>query len=157
MTIITESLIRTQLRYVNISWCKLTSGSLNDLSLFIRGNNKLEKLLLQHNCLTDAYQNKHFFNALCENISLKYLDLSANNMQADNLKVLLDLQSRDKLKLENLQYRKNKVDGHELHSCFRKLQFNNKLRVLNLQDNFITNENAEEIREFWAEKNIFAE
>ena len=91
MSIISQSLLRTQLRYCNLAWCKLTSASLNDLSLFIRGNNKLEKLLLQHNHLSDANQNKHFFNALCENISLRYLDLSANNMKSANLKMLLDL------------------------------------------------------------------
>ena len=89
MSIISQSLLRTQLRYCNLAWCKLTSASLNDLSLFIRGNNKLEKLLLQHNHLSDANQNKHFFNALCENISLRYLDLSANNM-SDTTKAALE-------------------------------------------------------------------
>ena len=67
------------------------------------------------------------------------------------------MQAAGKIRLENLQCRKNEILGDEIQGVFQKLRLNKDLRVLNLSDNKITNAIAEEIRDEYVCKNVFIE
>ena len=159
MKIIAEKLFNTRIRYLNVSWCRLTAASTPDLCHFIKFNRALEKVLIQHNDLGDTKSMKQISIAITDHPALKYLDISANNIGSENFKLLLKLQEQEKIKLENLQVRKNFIKGEQIIGVFKseKLILNSNLRVLNLQDNRILSENATEICEHYVKRNIYIE
>ena len=159
MKIIAESLPNARIRYLNFSWCRLTSGAVPDLCRFIKYNRVLEKVLIQHNELGDSKSMKQISIAISDHPAIKYLDISANNIGSENFKLLLKLQELNKIKLENLQVRKNYIKGEQILGVFKseKLILNSNLRVLNLQDNRLNTENATEICEHYLKRNIYIE
>ena len=87
----------SKLRYVNISWCKLTHKSTPLLAKFIQNNKCLEKLLMQHNDIADPEKDTGSLNTAMAQIieairghpGLKYLDISATELKSKNFKNLL--------------------------------------------------------------------
>ena len=102
MKILSDKLRSTQIRYLNISWCRITSASVIELCRFLKTNLKLEKCLLQHNEIGEEHSIKQIASAITDHPNLKYLDISATNVQSESFELLINLQSKDKLKLENL-------------------------------------------------------
>ena len=82
MRILDEMLAHTRMRYLNISWCRLTVESTDALSHLITENPSLEKLLMQHNDQGSPNAIKLLINALHGHPSMKYLDISANKVQS---------------------------------------------------------------------------
>lgn len=56
MKILAAELNKSRLRYVNISWCKMTAESVPSLVKFIKDNKFLEKLLMMHNDIYEAIE-----------------------------------------------------------------------------------------------------
>lgn len=132
MKILAAELDSTRIRYLNIGWCRLTAASVPDLCRFIKYNRSLEKCLMQHNEHGDPKSIKQIAQAITDHPALKYLDISANKVGSESFCHLLQLQAWDKIKLENLQCRKNNINGEEIRGIFKKLLLNSNLRVLNL-------------------------
>lgn len=99
---LSDSIVGTNLRYVNVGWCRLTSASMFNLCKLIRANANLEKLLLHHNEMGDEASMTQLFKALRDNDKILYLDISANKVTAESLKALLKLQADNYIKLQNL-------------------------------------------------------
>ena len=78
--VLTERLQITQIRYINISWCRLTAAAVPDLRRFFINNKQLEKCLMQHNECGDEKSMKFICQGITDHPSLKYLDISANNV-----------------------------------------------------------------------------
>lgn len=91
MKTLSENLLGTNLRYVNVGWCRLTSASMFSLCKLIRANANLEKLLLHHNEMGDESSMSQLCKALRDNDKILYLDISANKVNAVSLKALLKL------------------------------------------------------------------
>ena len=97
MKILAAELNKSRLRYVNISWCKMTAESVPSLVKFIKDNKFLEKLLMQHNDIYEAIEQQEGSNAAMKKIimaikkhqSLKYLDISATKFGSQNFRLLL--------------------------------------------------------------------
>lgn len=100
---------------------------------------------------------KKICHALEHHSKLSYLDISANQVTSRGLYYLLELQASNRLRLANLQCRKNLIDGKKVIGLFRKLSHNKDLRVLNLADNNLQNANAEEILSQYVQPNVYVE
>ena len=112
---------------------------------------------MQHNELGGYHHLAKICNALEHHSKLKYLDISANEVTSRGLYYLLELQASNRLRLGNLQCRKNLIDGKKVIGLFRKLRQNKDLRVLNLSDNNLNNANAEEILTHYVQPNVYVE
>ena len=120
---------------------------------------------MQHNDIADPENDTGSLNTAMTQIiqairghpALKYLDISATELKSKNFKNLLYYQSKGHLNLENLQCRKNGINGDEIKDVFKVLKHNTFLKVINLQDNFINDENAKEILNDYAMINIYLE
>ena len=66
----------------------MTKTSMQSLANFIKNNSSLEKLLLQHNELDD-HCTFDLAEALTDHPSIKYLDISANNIKTHGFKELM--------------------------------------------------------------------
>ena len=163
MHILRTSLRRTKLRYVNIAWCSITAESVDDICSFIKENMYLEKLLMQHNEIYLPVEGDQHGNAAMRKVllatkehpSLKYLDISNTRLGSQNLLFILELQANSKVKLQNLQCRKNKIFAENLTEILQKLSVGKDLRVLNLKDNSIQDQIAHEILTHFAIANVY--
>ena len=88
MSIINNGLENTNIRYLNISWNNLTPVSMESLANFVSSNQYLEKLLIQHNEFGSS-ELKDLGKALAKHKSVKYLDVSANGIQAEGFITLM--------------------------------------------------------------------
>ena len=77
--VLAKGIIKSNLKYLNISWNKLTKSSTNNLSNFIVNNKNLEKLMLHHNEF-GADSIEKVCKALADQGQVKYVDISANKI-----------------------------------------------------------------------------
>lgn len=91
MRILADKLKATQIRYLNISWCRITAASVQDLCRFLKTNHKLEKAMIQHNEIGDVSSMKLIATAISDHPNLKYIDISANNVQSESFVHILTL------------------------------------------------------------------
>ena len=76
--------------------------------------------------------------------AVKYVDVSANNIKSRGLKPLVHLLCCEQ-PLEVFRCRKNDIQGEEVIGIFKNLISKSSVRVIDLKDNFLINENAEEL------------
>ena len=117
---------------------------------------KLEKLLIQHNEWGSKDSVDKLANALTDHPAIKYLDISAMEIRDDAIALLFSQVANRRIALNTLQCRKNEITFKGMNDLFRKLHYNQHLKVLNFSDNFILNELALEM-ELYAQSNIFIE
>lgn len=156
MSIINNGLENTNIRYLNISWNNLTPVSMESLANFVSSNQYLEKLLIQHNEFGSS-ELKDLGKALAKHKSVKYLDVSANGIQAEGFITLMQMIASSEIPLHTFQCRKNEIDGTKVHNgLFEKLHQSTYLHVLNLRGNQFLNDTALEMTKY-CEQNVYIE
>ena len=99
----------------------------------LQNNESLEKLYIQHNYLGEKGA-KRMVEALRLHPEIKYLDISANEIDSVGFKYFMDLFKANH-SLQNLHVRKNYIKGEEIMNLKKVLRDNTNLFYLDLKDN----------------------
>ena len=128
---------QTTIKYLDLSWNNISEKGMKIIVSMLGKNQSLEKLLIQHNYLKTKGA-ELMVRALKLHTEMKYLDISANEIESEGFMYFCELFSQKPSHLlQNLHVRKNDIKGEEVRNFPASLQDNTNLLYLDLADNLL--------------------
>ena len=126
--------VNKTLKLLNLSGCRLDTAVANHIVAGLVKNDYLIQLNIERNCYVTSEGWVHVFKALCNNTSLKKLDINVNNVRMEGSVALVEMLSLNK-SLTELSLQDCLIPEAGLREIARGLLKNTSLKKLDITHN----------------------